>query len=136
MSSKKKIIGIIDDDEDISSLFRIVLSEKMAGYEVFSFNDSLSALEHFTENQNSYAMVITDLRMVGLNGLELLKKIKNTNPNVRTILISGFNVENQMFRDGMELGVIDPTLEKPVTIQRLCHRVTSELQIYQSENPM
>jgi len=41
-----------------------------------------------------------------------------------------------MFRDGMELGVIDPTLEKPVTIQRLCHRVTSELQIYQSENPM
>ena len=47
MSSKKNIIGIIDDDEDISSLFRIVLSEKMAGYEVFSFNDSLSALEHF-----------------------------------------------------------------------------------------
>jgi len=136
LSSKKKIIGIIDDDEDISSLFRIVLSEKMAGYEVFSFNDSLSTLEHFTENQNSYAMVITDLRMVGLNGLELLKKIKNTNPNVRTILISGFNVENQMFRDGNELGVIDTALEKPVTIQRLCHRVTSELQIYQSENPM
>ena len=74
--------------------------------------------------------------MVGLNGLELLKKIKNANPNVRTILISGFNVENQMFRDGMELGVIDTTLEKPVTIQRLCHRVKSELQIYQSENPI
>ena len=81
-------------------------------------------------------MVITDLRMAGLNGLELLKKIKNVNPNVRTILISGFNVENQMFRDGMELGVIDTTLEKPVTIQRLFHRVKSELQIYQSENPM
>ena len=136
MSSNKRIISIVDDDQDTSRLFRMILGEKMARYEVFSFNDSLSALEHFTENQNSYAMVITDLRMVGLNGLELLKKIKNTNPNVRTILISGFNVENQMFRDGMELGVIDTTLEKPVTIQRLCHRVKSELQIYQSENPI
>ena len=136
MSSKRKIISIVDDDQDTSRLFRMILGEKMARYEVFSFNDSLSALEHFTENQNSYAMVITDLRMAGLNGLELLKKIKNTKPNVRTILISGFNVENQMFRDGMELGVIDTTLEKPVTIQRLCHRVKSELQIYQSENPI
>ena len=136
MSSNKRIISIVDDDQDTSRLFRMILGEKMARYEVFSFNDSLSALEHFTENQNSYAMVITDLRMAGLNGLELLKKIKNANPNVRTILISGFNVENQMFRDGMELGVIDTTLEKPVTIQRLCHRVKSELQIYQSENPM
>lgn len=136
MSSNKRIISIVDDDQDTSRLFRMILGEKMAGYEVFSFNDSLSALEHFTENQNSYAMVITDLRMAGLNGLELLKKIKNVNPNVRTILISGFNVENQMFRDGMELGVIDTTLEKPVTIQRLCHRVKSELQIYQSENLM
>mgnify|MGYP003907610911 CR=1 FL=1 len=136
MSSNKRIISIVDDDQDTSRLFRMILGEKMARYEVFSFNDSLSALEHFTENQNSYAMVITDLRMAGLNGLELLKKIKNANPNVRTILISGFNVENQMFRDGMELGVIDTTLEKPVTIQRLCHRVKSELQIHQSENPM
>jgi len=136
VSSKKRIISIVDDDQDTSRLFRMILGEKMARYEVFSFNDSLSALEHFTENQNSYAMVITDLRMAGLNGLELLKKIKNANPNVRTILISGFNVENQMFRDGMELGVIDTTLEKPVTIQRLCHRVKSELQIYQSENPI
>jgi len=136
MSSNKRIISIVDDDQDTSRLFRMILGEKMARYEVFSFNDSLSALEHFTENQNSYAMVITDLRMAGLNGLELLKKIKNANPNVRTILISGFNVENQMFRDGMELGVIDTTLEKPVTIQRLCHRVKSELQIYQSENPI
>ena len=136
MSSNKRIISIVDDDQDTSRLFRMILGEKMARYEVFSFNDSLSALEHFTENQNSYAMVITDLKMAGLNGLELLKKIKNVNPNVRTILISGFNVENQMFRDGMELGVIDTTLEKPVTIQRLCHRVKSELQIYQSENPI
>jgi DNA-binding NtrC family response regulator len=136
VSSKKKIISIVDDDKDISNLFRIALSEMIAGYDFFSFNDSLSALEHFTENQSAYSMVITDLRMASLNGLELLKKIKNGNPNVRTILISGFNAENQMFRDYMELGIVDSTIEKPVRIQTLCNKVKSELQIYQLENPM
>jgi DNA-binding NtrC family response regulator len=93
----------------------------------------VSALEHFTENQSAYAMVITDFRMTGLNGLELLSKIKNINSNVRTIVISGFNCGNQMFRDCMELGIIDSTVEKPVRVQSLCDRVRSELEIYQSE---
>ena len=132
MLSNKKIIGIVDDDEDTSNLFHTVLGENFVGYEVFSFNDSLLALEHFTENQVAYAIVITDLRMPGLNGLELLKKIKNTNPYVRTILISGFNIEDQMFREGLESRIIDLILEKPVTILRLCDRIGNQLEIYQS----
>ena len=136
MSSKNKIISIVDDDQDTSRLFRMVLSEQFAGYDVFSFNDSVLAVEHFTENQSAYALVITDFRMAGLNGLELLSKIKNANPKVRTIVISGINFENQMFRDCMELAIIDLTIAKPVTIQELCHRVRGELDIYQSENPM
>ena len=132
MSSKKKIISIVDDDQDTSRLFRMILGEKMARYEVFSFNDSLSALEHFTENQSAYALVITDFRMAGLNGLELLSKLKNANPKVRTIVISGINFENQMFRDCMQLGIINSTIEKPVAINLLCERIRNELEIYQS----
>ncbi len=136
MSPKKKIISIIDDDEDISNLFQTVLTNKIAEYDVFSFNDSVLALEHFTKNQRSYAMVIADFRMAGLNGLELLSKIKKANPNVRTIVITGFNFESEMFRDSMELGIIDAIIEKPVRIQMLCDRVISELKIYQLENSM
>jgi len=135
VSATKKIISIVDDDEDNSKLFRMILSENFCEYDVLSFNDSVLALEHFTENQGAYAMVIADFRMAGLNGLELLSRIKNANPNVRTIVISGFNFENQMFRDCMDLGIIDSPIGKPVTIQRLCERVRSELEKYQSEIP-
>jgi len=55
--------------------------------------------------------------MPGLNGLELLKKVKSSNPNVRTILISAYNFdEDKLFQKYMEEGVIDSTIPKPVTI--------------------
>lgn len=133
--TKNKIISIVDDDEDISKLFQIALNENFTGYGVFSFNDPIEAFEHFTENKNDYALMITDLKMSGLNGLELLKKIKDANSSVRTILLSGYNFnENELFRDHMELGVIDSTIEKPVTIQRLCQRVRDELELYDLAN--
>jgi len=125
----------VDDEEDISTLFRLAIDENIEGYDVISFNDPIIALEHFIENAGSYALVISDLRMSGLNGLELLKKVKEENSSVRTILMSGFNFDEvKSFQDYMELGVIDSTIEKPITIQRLLHRVRDELQIYQLVN--
>lgn len=73
--------------------------------------------------------------MSGLNGLELLKKVKEANSSIRTILMSGFNFDElKSFQDYVELGVMDSTIEKPITIQRLMHRVRDELQIYQLVN--
>ena len=70
--------------------------------------------------------------MPGLNGLELLKKVKSSNPNVRTILISAYNFdEDKLFQKYMEEGVIDSTIPKPVTINMLCQRVKNEFEIYQ-----
>lgn len=88
--------------------------------------------EFFKDNKESYALVITDLRMPGLNGLELLKKVKNLNPNVRTILISGYEVEHDIvFQHYMQEAIIDSFIEKPVTINQLCQRVRDEYQVYQ-----
>lgn len=61
---------MVDDDGDLPSLFRLTIGEKIDGYDVFSFNDPELALEHFIENKSSYALVISDLRMSELNGLE------------------------------------------------------------------
>ena len=135
ISENKQIISIVDDEEDISTLFRLAIDENIEGYDVISFNDPIFALEHFIENASSYALVISDLRMSGLNGLELLKKVKEANSSVRTILMSGYNFDEvKSYQDYMELGVIDSTIEKPITIQRLMHRVRGELQIYQLIN--
>jgi CheY-like chemotaxis protein len=69
--------------------------------------------------------------MPGLNGLELLKK-KTSNPKVRTILMSAYNFdEDILFLKYMEEGMIDSTIDKPVTMNRLYQRVRDELQTYQ-----
>jgi len=131
----KKIVGVIDDDVDISRLFYEVLHENFNGVDVFSFTDPILALEHFAENKSAYALVISDLRMPGLNGMELLKRVKDSNSSVRTILMSAYNFdEDKLFQEYMEKGIIDSNIEKPVTIHRLCQRVRDELEIYQLTN--
>ena len=131
--TNKKTISVVDDEIDISKLFRDALCKNMDGVDVVSFNDPVTALEHFTDNKVSYALVISDLRMAGLNGLELLKKVKNSNSSVRTILMSAYNFEEDaLFQKYVKEGVIDSTIEKPVTIHRLCQRVKDELEVYNS----
>ena len=131
--TNKKIISVVDDEIDISKLFRDALCKNMDGVDVVSFNDPVTPLEHFTDNKVSYALVISDLRMAGLNGLELLKKVKNSNSSVRTILMSAYNFEEDaLFQKYAKEGVIDSTIEKPVTIHRLCQRVKDELEVYNS----
>ena len=86
------------------------------------------AFQHFTENKENYALVISDLRMPGLNGLELLKKVKTSNPKVRTILMSAYNFEEEeLYQEYMIETVINSTIAKPVTMNRLYQIVRKEL---------
>jgi len=132
VSANKRIVSVVDDDLDITKLFHIALYENVNGISVVSFNDPVIALEHFAANKDAYAVVIADLRMPGLNGLELLKKVKSSNPRVRTILMSAYNFdEDILFLKYMKEGIIDSSIDKPVTINRLCQRVKDELHVYQ-----
>jgi len=132
LSNNNKIVSIVDDELDIIELFHYAISGSIDGISVVSFNDPVVALEHFTDNKQVYALVISDLRMSGLNGLELLKKVKSINPNVRTILMSAYNFEeDELFQRYMKEGIIDTSIQKPVTINALCQRVRDEFQAYQ-----
>ena len=132
MSSSTKIVSIVDDDLDITELFDDAVCDSIDGVSVVSFNDPVIALEHFTQNKERYALVISDFRMPNLTGLELLKKVKKFKSNVRTILVSAYEVEyNAVFQRYMQEGIIDSFIEKPVTINQLCQRVRDEFQVYQ-----
>ena len=96
MPTNERIVSIVDDEFHTAQLFYEALSENIDEISVFSFTDPIKALEHFTENKEDYALVISDLRMPGLNGLELLKKVKDSNPKVRTILMSAYNFEEHI----------------------------------------
>jgi DNA-binding NtrC family response regulator len=98
MGTNKRIVSIVDDELDISELFHDALSNKIAGISVVSFNDPVIALEHFTANKKNYALVIADLRMPGLNGMDYIKKIKDLNPLIRTILMTPFAIKVDLFQ--------------------------------------
>ena len=123
-----RIVSVVDDDVGTATFFHEALRQNIDGISVFSFIDPVKAFEHFTENKENYALVISDLRMPGLNGLELLKKVKTLNPKVRTILMSAYNFEEEeKFQQYMGDAVINSTIEKPVTMNRLYERVREQL---------
>ncbi|MGE5685715.1 MAG: response regulator [Nitrososphaerota archaeon] len=130
--SKNMLVGIVDDDEDITELFHDALCGNIDGIKVVTFNNPVSALEHFTENKENYSLVISGLKMPNLNGLEFLKKIKRLNEKVRTMLISAYDIENDVvFQHYLELGIIDSFIAKRITISRLCQKVRDEFLVYQ-----
>ena len=129
MSTNSEIISIVEDELDITNLFHDALRKTVYGVSIVSFTESVRALKHFKKNKKDYRLVIADWRIPNLDGLELLKKVKKPNPNVRTILISAYEVENEpVFQRYVKGGIIDKFIQKPMTMNYLCNVVNNQLQ--------
>ena len=90
-----QVIMLIDDDPDILLLFTEYL--KSAGMVVDSFNDPEKALAHFTKsNPSRYGLIITDIRMRHLNGLQLYSRFKDLDPNVRIIFVTALDMADEI----------------------------------------
>lgn len=126
MSNNTRIVSIVDDELDITNLFQDALSSNLNGTSIVSFTNPLTALNHFKENKEDYVLVISDLRMPELNGLDLLKTVKNLNANVRTILTTAYEVdEDRKIEEYAKKGIIDLLLAKPVKLKRLREEVSN-----------
>jgi DNA-binding NtrC family response regulator len=123
-----KFVSIVDDEPDITALFREALSS-IKGISVFSFTDPTIALEHFTLNKDSYVLVISDLRMPGLNGMELLRKMKESNKLMRTILMTAFEMEDKIFHDYTKKKIIDGFIQEPIRLPDLIEKVETQLSL-------
>jgi DNA-binding NtrC family response regulator len=129
MSANNEVVSVVEDELDITILFHDALEKTIYGISVVSFTDSVRAFKHFKKNKKNYRLVIADWRMPNLDGLELLKKVKKLNPNVRTILISAYEVENEpLFQRFLKDGIIDKFIQKPMTMNYLCNEVNYQLQ--------
>ena len=122
-------IGVIDDEWDIVQLYRDAILA--SGFTVYAFTNPLIALEHFRANSKSYALIISDLRMPGVDGIGLIKKVKEINPDIRTLLITAFDVEDRVFHRYKKENLIDGILQKPITMKNLVTEVENQLKIQQ-----
>lgn len=89
------------------------------------------ALEHFKLNKQKYVLVISDLRMPGLTGMELIKKIKRINQFVRTILMTAFETTGDLFQEYSKKELINGFLLKPIRLEDLRKEVKSQLHTYE-----
>ena len=132
MPTDNRIVSIVDDELDITQLYQDAIYGKVNGISVVCFNNPVTALEHFIENKKDYVLVISDLRMPNLNGLDLLSKIKTLNSNVKTILVSAYEVkEDKVFQKYMKDGTIDLFIEKPIPIDWLRQKVREQVEVFE-----
>jgi two-component system NtrC family response regulator len=108
-----KRILVVDDEENLRRVTQLRLQQ--AGYEVATAADGNQALAFLERNPRD--LVLTDLRMPGLSGIELLEKIKEAHPEVIVILATAFGtVESAV--EAMKHGAYDYII-KPVNAEAL-----------------
>jgi DNA-binding NtrC family response regulator len=100
----------------------------IAGITIFTFT---VALEHFQVNGYAYVAVISDYIMPGLNRMELLKKIKDSNRFVRTILMTAFEIDNTLFQEYAKMKIINGFLQKPISLHELIKEVNTQMDSYE-----
>ncbi len=122
MPEEKGQIVVIDDDEGNRRSTELALRKD--GYAVASFAAGGDGIEHL--RQAGADLVITDLRMPEMDGLEVLKQAKSVDPGVAVLVITGFgSIESAV--DAMKQGA-DDYLQKPVNLVELRQRVTAAVE--------
>jgi DNA-binding response OmpR family regulator len=106
-------ILIVDDDIEICNVLNRFLSKK--GYEVYTALNGLSAINKVKEVRPH--IVLLDIRMPGVDGIEVLKEIKKVDPAVGVIMVTGVTDEEEA-RKTLELGAYD-YMTKPIDFNYL-----------------
>ena len=133
LTSSNRIVSIVDDESDITVLFGDALS-RIEGITIFTFTDPTLALKHFQEFDYAYVLVISDFKMEGLDGFELLKSIKDGNPFVRTILITAaFRFDNKIFQEYIKKKIINGFIQKPISLHDFLKEVDTQLKLYETQ---
>jgi len=106
---------VVEDEEMLMMSLRMVLIEK--GYNILSAGDGLTALKIYQEKKNDIALVLTDLGLPNMTGLEVCQRIKTIKPNEHMILATGF-LDPEMKSEFLKAG-IQHFLYKPYDLKKV-----------------
>jgi DNA-binding NtrC family response regulator len=113
---------VIDNEEGLCRMMEMVLSDN--GYAVTAFTRSFEAVEAFQAGQ--WDLLVTDIKMPGMDGLELLQKVKLKDPGIPVIMVTAYATV-EMSIQALRKGAYD-MLTKPFEPEELLYRVKNALQ--------
>jgi|SRR5687768_6990557 len=120
-------IMIVDDESDILSVIKRGLESKN-DFMVDTFSKADDAIENFQNRPpNYYDLVITDIRMPKVNGFELYRRIKDTNPDMKIAFITAFEINKEEFSKVIPSVNVTHFISKPVSISKLREKIKSIL---------
>jgi DNA-binding NtrC family response regulator len=113
MASNNDSIMIIDDEIDSTVLMRLSLQKY--GFNAYDFTDPFLALEHFRVNCKEYRLVISDIRMPGMNGFEFVRNIREIKPEVKVLLMTAFDISTNIVSEKLLSTKVNGFIQKPVS---------------------
>jgi len=117
----KKTILYVDDDQMVLKVGSLML--RNLGYGVLTASEGQAAIEIF--RKNDIDLVILDMRMPGINGCEVLQKLKKIKPKAKILLASGYT-GNYSEADLVRIG-FDDIIEKPYRIEHISKKIENIL---------
>jgi len=113
MEKKEKRIMIVDDEVSILSLLEDFFTR--IGHNVLTFDSPKAALQSFAENP--FPIVITDLNMPEMHGLELIRQMKKVTTDIKIVVLTGYGQKDEVI-EALRLGVTD-FIDKPVKLKAI-----------------
>jgi CheY-like chemotaxis protein len=125
---------VVDDDSDIAYVLKLGLLKNR--FLVDAFTNPEEALQRFKSNTEAYCLVLSDIRMPVLSGIQLSKKVKEINPNIKVVLMSSFEIKDNEFSKVFSFTQVDGFVQKPILIKDLVNKLIdilgeSKRRIYQ-----
>ena len=114
---------VVDDDRDTVSV--LALSLLKYGFLVDAFSNPQDALQEIKSNPESYSLVLSDGWMPSISGLQLAKIVKEVNPNVKVLLLTGSKIRDDEASDVSSPANVDGVIQKPVSIGKLTDKILS-----------
>ena len=118
-------ILIVDDEPAILMIMAQTL-EKL-GYKTTPTKNGVEALETYTKNKNSIDIVLTDMTMPDMTGLELARKLQKITPTLPIVLCSGKQLSPTLLEKQFNQSGIKSLLKKPFTLASLSTSIKEAL---------